>query len=520
MSIATCLVLEKVAISTMGDTCYNTRMKPHPQKGIKKGLSTFFAVLLAGSCLFAEEMKQVSLPKADIVIEPENFQFMTYGWQIGESDDASGGAYIHMKEGVGDFESEDLIEADPSVRAGDFYNVTGDRRRMEARCYFDAPRPGMYHVAVRTMAHLHQCSNITFVRFNKGQRLKVGDNGTKPFVWLWHRVGRVHLKKGLNYASFMAHQDDVKVDQMIVSESPLKMLPGFSGTFKGARPAPTLQAEIHQLNMSLTADTLAIKQDRIPRVSIYIHKNVPAEINARLMLSVEDSRLRSRTMNEVRLGESKELVRFPWKFELPVPLEKREYLLRCALLVGSKVVEERNVVLSRSYDWFVLGPLPYMEVDAKGSVETDSRIRNEYRFDGRPFRWQTYSEKHTDPFCLMDFKKMFSEKHQWPPKHAALYAYTEVDAAESGSYLLKAQGDDNLIVWVNGKKAVAMKDKGPPIRTAREVEITLSKGRNLILLRLNQKEAQWQAGIRIRAAGDGVANVKGIPFADQDIDLE
>ena len=61
--------------------------------------------------------------------------------------------------------------------------------------------------------------------------------------------------------------------------------------------------------------------------------------------------------------------------------------------------------------------------------------------------------------------------------------------------------------------------KGPPIRTARETEIDLKTGRNRILFRLNQKEGQWQAGIRIRTIDDQIANVNGVPFDEQTIDF-
>ena len=476
---------------------------------------------LLGEDVFKAIPKEVPLPKHDIVIEAENFQFMTYGWEIGESNNASGGAYIHMKEGVGDFESEDLIAADPSSRAGDFYNVTGDRRRIEARCYFNAPRSGMYHVAVRTMGH-GPCSMVTSFSFNQGQKLKAGLKRKSPFVWRWHYLGRVHLREGVNYASCMAYQDDVKVDQIVVSESSLKMLmsPFFSGTYRGTHPAPVRPSVIDELSMSLTTDGLAIKQGKVPSVSIYIHKNVPGEIDARLVLSVEDPRLIRQEAYAVKIGESSALARFPWKLELPRPLEKKEYLLRCSLFVGSKLVAERKVVLSRGYDWAILGPLPYVGLYGKGKVVAGRAVSAEYHIGGKLFRWQQYSEEYTDHFGLMDFKKMFAKKHAVPAGGASLYAYTEVDAPESGTYLLKAQGDDDLIMWVGGERVVTITALGPAIRTARETKIKLSKGRNRMLLRLNHRQAKWQAGIRIRAAEDGVADVKGIPFADQDLDFE
>ena len=93
------------------------------------------------------------------------------------------------------------------------------------------------------------------------------------------------------------------------------------------------------------------------------------------------------------------------------------------------------------------------------------------------------------------------------------------EADEDGEYLLKVQGDDNIVVWVNGARVIRITEKGPSIRTAREVKISLKKGRNRILFRLNQRQNQWQASIRIRTKDDKVANIKGIPFSEQETDF-
>ena len=134
-------------------------------------------------------------------------------------------------------------------------------------------------------------------------------------------------------------------------------------------------------------------------------------------------------------------------------------------------------------------------------------------------RWHKYSHKFTNQFCMLDFGQMFSGKSLNAMGQVALYAYTEVEADKAGKYLLKVQGDDNIVVWINGARVIRITDKGPPIRTAREVAISLVEGRNRILFRLNQKKGQWLAGIRIRAAGDKVTDARGISFDEQSVDF-
>ena len=467
------------------------------------------------------DTESVVLGPGAVVIEAEHFQFTTYGWEIGEDARASGGRYIHMKEGVGDYESEDKAAAAPGVRSGDFYNVTGDRRRIEARCYFTAYRDGDYIVLVRTMAGARQCSNITHVSVD-GSRYQVGKNRTKPFVWLWHRAAEVRLRKGTNTLSFMAHQDDVKVDQVVLT--PVGSAPADRGdrVFSGGhREKVSLPGELPPATMSLSIGTLVVAGGRDPEMAAYVHRNIPGRVDARVVFALDlPGRRGLACSRDVHLTGADELVKVRWRIELPEPLPRREYLVRCRLLVEGREVEERTLVLLRGYDWWVLGPLPFMEVTATGEPEGDPRPRTRYPFGGRRFTWRAYAEAFTDHFGLMNFGRMFAEEVAGGVEHASLYAYTEVRAREGGEYLLKAQGDDDLVVWINGSEVVAISEKGPPIRTAREVPVRLEAGRNRVLFRLSQKSGQWQAAIRIRTPADQIADVEGIPFADQDVDFE
>jgi hypothetical protein len=466
------------------------------------------------------DTESVVLGPGAVVIEAEHFQFTTYGWEIGEDARASGGRYIHMKEGVGDYESEDKISADPEVRSGDFHNVTRDRRRIEARCYFAAPAEGDYAVLVRTMAGARQCSNITHVSID-GARYEVGRNGTKPFVWLWHRAAEVRLRKGTNTLSFMAHQDDVKVDQVVLA--PLDSAPADPGerVFSGGHGEKTsFPHELPPATMSLSVGTLVVAGGRDPEMAAYVHRNVPEKVDARLAFAIElPGRRGLACSRDVRLTEAEELAKVRWRIELPEPLPRREYLVRCRLLVEGREIEERTLVLLRGYEWWVLGPVPFVEITATGKPEGDPRPRTRYRFGGRPFSWRAYAGAFTDHFGLMDFGRMFTDEGRGV-ENSSLYAYTEVRARRGGEHLLKAQGDDDLVVWVNGSEVVAISEKGPPIRTAREVPVRLEAGRNRVLFRLGQKSGKWQAAIRFRTLDDQIADVEGIPFADQDVDFE
>lgn len=464
---------------------------------------------LNGENVFSQPANKIPIGPDSVMIEAENMQFMTYGWQIGEAEDASGGAYLHIKEGIGDFESEDKIEADPvKARSGDFYNITHDQRRIQAGLYFLVPAAGTYNVYVRTMAQRSNCSNMTYIKINEYPKVDVGHNGSQPFAWRWHRIGRFQLKQGVNQLSFMTYQDGVRVDQVLLApkyQPDLNPNRTFTGGFIG--DIDKLQ-EIPPLNLSLTVNTLNITREKDPQVFIYVHKNIagPVEASLDIQLDLPGGRVRVDSHN-IKL--EKKLTRFPCRIDLPRPLDRKEYLLQSSLFIGEKKIAERTLVLFHGYDWQILGPLPYMAAGEEGPVEKDDLPKAEYQFQGKTFTWQKYDEKNTEQFGLLDFGLMFSGRTYNAMSDVCLYAYTEIDVVEKGLYLLKVQSDDNIVVWVNGKRVAEITEKGPPIRTAKEEKVPLDKGINRLLFRLNQHESQWQASIRLRTEDDKLAAVRG-----------
>lgn len=484
---------------------------------------------LSGQNVFRQTPEQTTLSENDIVVEAEFFQFLTYGWEIAEDEDASGHCYIHMKEGAGDINHGKLVdgwyewdtEFDPKLRSGDFYNIGGDRRRMEAHCYFMAPRAGLYFLALRTMAGPGHCSRGAGVRINdSGVRPVPGGIplGGRPFTWLWLKVGKVRLDKGLNSIRFVTCQDDVKIDQALLTTKDLALTKDTLITFNGGyRRRPLLPHDVPPVNLSFRASTLTVTAENDPAVWIYLHKNVPQAVDAQLHISLDlPGGGKRETSHDIRLTAQDELTRFPCQIDLTRPLERKEYLLRCRLQVDSRVLQERTLVLSCGYDWSLLGPLPFMEVTQEGELEKDLLLKNSYSFNGQSFGWRKYSHVFSDHFRIMDFGRMFTGSTYHPMTNVSLYAYTEVEARADGPYLLKTQGDDNLVVWVNGQSVVTIAEKGPAIRTARDTGIRLAAGRNRILFRLNQKKGQWQAGIRIRTPDDRIADVRGVPYAQQE----
>jgi hypothetical protein len=479
---------------------------------------------LAGVNVFHPVSAPRVLGPEDIVVEAELFQSLTYGWQIEESASASGNGYIHIKEGVGDIIDHiaaPYTEFDPKNRSGDFYNISGSNNRIEAQCFFEVPADGEYFLAGRTLAQRSKCSNVIRVQVDDKPESSLGDNNTEPFVWLWQTPSSrspvsVFLSNGVHRLKFHTYQDGVKVDQIVLSRKKLD----FAGVGIVAGGYPQTNRCLDQvppLTLSLSVDTLTITESNNPTVFIYVRKACREEMQAKLQVSLDLPGGRERVREyPIALPADTPLIKFPCDVALPRPLDKKEYLLRCRLVAGDTISQERTVVLYHGYDWSVLGPLPFMNAEATGEVENASSLAPRYCFTNQTFSWQRYSDQFSDQFGVMDFGLMFCGRTFDPMNKAALYAYTEIDAARSGDYLLKAQGDDHLVVWVNGTKVASiMHPHATAIRSASHVRVPLQAGRNRVLFRLNQFDSQWQAGIRFRTTDDTVADILGVPFARQ-----
>lgn len=479
---------------------------------------------LSGEKVFRPVSTQAVLGAEAIIVEPELFQALTYGWQIEESESASGQAYVHIKEGVGDIIDHigaPYVEFDPARRPGDFYNIAGSRARIEARCVFEAPEDGEYFLLARLMPGRSVCSNVIRVQVDDRPEFIVGFNRTPPFVWGWQPPGwgtppSLTLTKGRHTLQLHTYQDGVKVDQLVLS----RVKPELAGVgmVTGGYPQEAVLTEPGApLVLSLSLDTLTITADKDPVVSAYVRKADKAATGATLRVSLDlpGGRVRVREYPLV-LPADTPLMKFPCEVALPRPLERREYLLRCRLVVGNGDSQERTAVLYHGYDWSVLGPLPFLKVEARGEPEAAATLAPGYRFGDRTYTWQNYREEFTDPFGILDFGRMFCGRSFDATNQVSAYAYTEIEVPRGGAYLLKAQGDDHLVVWINGEKAAAIEHTHETaIRSAAHFPVTLKTGRNRVLFRLNQISGQWQAGIRFRTADDQVADIVGVPYAQQ-----
>jgi hypothetical protein len=191
-------------------------------------------------------------------------------------------------------------------------------------------------------------------------------------------------------------------------------------------------------------------------------------------------------------------------------LPRREYLMEAELVAGDKVIASARVPLVRPCAWEVCGPLDYIDNWYRGPLDGDA--------EGQPankYIWVPFDYKSWDPFAVMDFGLHTSGNSNYPPEWKTIYARTRIHVPTTGTYLFKVASDDQMTLWIDGKKTFQINDKLPVTRSARTFTQKLEAGDHRIRMRVNQTDARWQASLRIRTHDDDVADVTGLDYATE-----
>ncbi|GAB4155953.1 MAG: hypothetical protein Tsb009_32810 [Planctomycetaceae bacterium] len=135
-------------------------------------------------------------------------------------------------------------------------------------------------------------------------------------------------------------------------------------------------------------------------------------------------------------------------------------------------------------DWYLLGPF-----DAPGKTGFDTSFPPEKKVDlsatypgknGITIRWKR-SQK-TDRLGQLNLIQSIASV-----KEAVGYAYTELDSKSEQSVELRCGADDNLTVWLNGKKVFSRLQWLNGTRLDRfSASVKLKKGRNRLLVKICQ----------------------------------
>ncbi|MDQ1317396.1 MAG: hypothetical protein QG588_1048, partial [Candidatus Poribacteria bacterium] len=174
--------------------------------------------------------------------------------------------------------------------------------------------------------------------------------------------------------------------------------------------------------------------------------------------------------------------------------------------------------------WFVLGPIPvFQDKTVKQDMESQKKaFANDFltqyggetnikqnpdlvhQIDGKEFQWQVV---HTEG-DIINLIKTYGQKD-----FAIAYAYAEIDVPDTTTALLGIGSDDGVKVWLNGKLIHENWISRGVTKDDDIIHVTFQKGRNQILLKVQNQQEGW--GFACRIVGTTTLAEKLVSSAEQ-----
>ncbi|MBI3831816.1 MAG: hypothetical protein HY291_20005 [Planctomycetes bacterium] len=466
------------------------------------------ADLLASSAFEVPKGPDFPEPPADAyVFEAEHFSATNYGWETHADPQASGGAYIHCKEGVANGPGQ------TNFKMGDFYNERATQDVTFLRYYIKVPKTGDYYVYGRMWTTDTKCSNSVCVAFDEGGPYVGGMENRLPFRWLWSPMkdNPKHLEAGDHFMHVFIHEDGIRFDQFILSPKPIDGGAAFKtnletgvGTSWRAKSEPPVLLSFDYAGMAFSP--------KLPPDARVVLRRV-REAKGKAALKVVLKKAGKDGGDFVAAEGEVDLAKLPETGALKLAfagldlaaLPRKEHLLYASLTQDGKVLAEYHTPLLRPWAWELFGPGPYHGADETVRLDGDGEVK-----EGEKRAWTPFGDANYDTFGVMDFGMQFDQNSQHPRQNATVYARTRIKVPKTGNYLFKIQSDDQMILWVDGKELFRHDGTMPVTRGGDRVVLHLDEGERRMRFRLNQLEGRWQACIRVRNEDDTLSEVVGL----------
>lgn len=156
-------------------------------------------------------------------------------------------------------------------------------------------------------------------------------------------------------------------------------------------------------------------------------------------------------------------------------------------------------------NWKVIGPFPigtgHFTAEAPPGFdevyppEEEIDFSKTYNQEGRTVKWQTL---RTEKSGILDFKQLF------PEGKAIVYAYTELISPEKKKMTFSFGSDDGAKVWINSKLVYREHAWRGLSHDSDFIHTTLKKGKNRILVKVEDKWMNWEMMMRMIDVDDEV----------------
>ncbi len=160
-------------------------------------------------------------------------------------------------------------------------------------------------------------------------------------------------------------------------------------------------------------------------------------------------------------------------------------------------------------NWLILAPIPIEGESGAAAIDTalltgESTIKpkagDTASVGGKPFTWKV----HQAPDFFVDFLKAFPERGEY----VAAYAVAYVVADEDMKVTLALSTNDQGKAWVNGKEVFKFVDTRVLEKDTDRVDVSLTKGQNVLVVKVVNEVNNWQGCARFLKDGAPVKTLR------------
>ncbi len=148
--------------------------------------------------------------------------------------------------------------------------------------------------------------------------------------------------------------------------------------------------------------------------------------------------------------------------------------------------------------WLVLAPIPLADGQSgaeglgKEQIKDEAKIQpregDKAKAGGKELTWK----KHKTPDWFVDFNAILGGQTEDSVGYAVCYVVTDADMKVK----MKTGSDDQLKVYLNGKKAFEFTDARSADKDQDTTEVTLQKGVNVLVCKVVNEKIDWQLSCR------------------------
>jgi hypothetical protein len=161
-------------------------------------------------------------------------------------------------------------------------------------------------------------------------------------------------------------------------------------------------------------------------------------------------------------------------------------------------------------NWLVLAPIAIngesgaSEIDTdflKGEATIKPKADDKVMVGGKELTWKA----HQTSDYFIDFLQAFGKERG---EYVAAYAVAYVIADDEMKVTLAVSSNDQGKAWVNGKQVFKFAETRTLEKDTDRAEVTLTKGQNVLVLKVINEVNNWQGCARFTKDGVAVKNIK------------